>query len=151
MLDEAHRQNPDLAAQGVTDQMLIVATYVLIGGIGLWCVGAAVLAFLVLRRMAWARIVLLVSAPSASVGRYDAERSPEVRRSPRGFSRPTPAADSAAREEERSRCLHVTLSSPVSPLSSRPPPSRSRASQRSQRRPQPTRCRTSGSTRSGPT
>jgi len=66
MLDEAHRQNPDLAAQGVTDQMLIVATYVLIGGIGLWCVGAAVLAFLVLRRMAWARIVLLVSAAAAS-------------------------------------------------------------------------------------
>lgn len=66
MLDEAHRQNPDLAAQGVTDEMLIVATYLMIVGIALWCLGAAVLAFLVLRRVAWARIVLIVSAAAAS-------------------------------------------------------------------------------------
>jgi hypothetical protein len=66
MLDEAHRQSPDLAAQGVTDQMLVAATYALIGGIGLWCLGAAVIAFFVLRGAAWARIVLLVSAATAS-------------------------------------------------------------------------------------
>lgn len=66
MLDEAHRQSPDLAAQGVTDQMLVVATYLLIGGIGVWCLAAAVIAFFVLRGAAWARIVLLVSAATAS-------------------------------------------------------------------------------------
>ncbi|MBA2954693.1 hypothetical protein GON03_10190 [Nocardioides sp. MAH-18] len=66
MLDEAHRQSPDLAAQGVTDQMLVVATYLLIGGIGLWCLAAAGIALFVLRGAAWARIVLLVSAAAAS-------------------------------------------------------------------------------------
>lgn len=66
MLDEAHRQSPDLAAQGVTDEMLIVATYALIAGIGLWCLAAAIVAFFVLRGVAWARLALLVSAAAAS-------------------------------------------------------------------------------------
>jgi hypothetical protein len=66
MLDQAHRQNPELASEGVTDQMLIVATYVLIAGLLLWCIAAAVVAALVLRRVAWARIALLVSAAAAS-------------------------------------------------------------------------------------
>ena len=66
MLDEAHRQSPDLAAQGVTDQMLVVATFLLIGGIGLWCLAAAVVALFVLRGAASARIALLVSAATAS-------------------------------------------------------------------------------------
>jgi hypothetical protein len=62
MLDEAHRQNPDLAAQGVTNDMLAAATYVLIGMVVLWCLGAVVLAVLVYRRMDWARVLLVVSA-----------------------------------------------------------------------------------------
>lgn len=66
MLEEAHRQSPDLADQGVTDEMLVVATYALIGGIALWCVAAAVVAWFVLRGAAWARVALLISAAAAS-------------------------------------------------------------------------------------
>ena len=49
IFDEVHKQNPDLAARGVTDTMLEVATYVMAGGIVLWCVGAAAMAVLVYR------------------------------------------------------------------------------------------------------
>jgi len=66
IFDEVHKQNPDLAARGVTDTMLEVATYVMAGAIVLWCVGAAVMAVLVFRRVAWARIVLIVSASVAA-------------------------------------------------------------------------------------
>jgi hypothetical protein len=65
LLDEAHRQNPDLADQGVTDGMLIAMTYVMIAGVVAWCVSAAVLAVLVFRRVDWARIVLVISAATA--------------------------------------------------------------------------------------
>ncbi len=68
MLEEARRQNPDLSTAGVSDNVLVVATYALIGGLALWCIAAAVLAVLVLRRVAWARIVLIVSAAVASAG-----------------------------------------------------------------------------------
>ena len=64
--DDARRQNPDLSAQGVTDQMLGVVTVLMVAGIVLWCVGAAVLAVLVLRRVEWARVVLIVSASVAA-------------------------------------------------------------------------------------
>jgi hypothetical protein len=60
MFDEVHRQNPELARQGVTDHLLATATYVMAGFVILWCLSAAVLAVLVWRRVAWARIVLLV-------------------------------------------------------------------------------------------
>ena len=66
IFDEVHKQNPDLAARGITDTMLAVATYVMAGGIVLWCVGAAAMAVLVFRRVAWARIVLIVSASVAA-------------------------------------------------------------------------------------
>jgi hypothetical protein len=62
MFAEMHRQNPELAAQGVSDHLLATATYVMTGLIVLWCLGAAVLAVLVFRRVDWARIVLIVSA-----------------------------------------------------------------------------------------
>jgi hypothetical protein len=61
-LDEVHRQNPDLASQGVSDDLLIGATYVMLAALVGWCLGAAALAVLVLRRVDWARIVLVVSA-----------------------------------------------------------------------------------------
>ncbi|WP_345529564.1 hypothetical protein [Nocardioides endophyticus] len=67
MLDEVHKDNPDLAAQGVSDDLLLVATYVMIAGLVLWCVSAAGLAVLVLRRVDWARIVLVVSAATCAV------------------------------------------------------------------------------------
>ena len=62
MLDEVHRDNPDLAAQGISDDLLITATYLMIAGIIVWCVAAAVLAVLAARGLDWARIVLIVSA-----------------------------------------------------------------------------------------
>jgi hypothetical protein len=67
MLDQVHKDNPDLAAQGVSDDLLVVATYVMIAALVLWCVSAAGLAVLVLRRVDWARIVLIVSAATCAV------------------------------------------------------------------------------------
>jgi hypothetical protein len=66
MFDEVHRQNPDLAAQGVTDGILAAASYVVAGFVLLWCVSAIVFAVLVWRRVAWARIVLMVCAASCA-------------------------------------------------------------------------------------
>ena len=62
MLDEVHRENPDLAGQGISDDLLLTVTYLMIVGIIVWCVAAAVLAVLVFRGLEWARIVLIVSA-----------------------------------------------------------------------------------------
>ena len=64
VFDEVHRQNPDLAEQGITDTVLAVSTYVMSGFVVLWCVSAIVVAVLVWRRVAWARIVLIVCASS---------------------------------------------------------------------------------------
>lgn len=66
LLDEAHRQNPDLADQGVTDGMLTAMAFAMVAGVVLWCVAAAVLAILVFRGVGWARVVLLVSAGAAA-------------------------------------------------------------------------------------
>jgi hypothetical protein len=66
MLDPVHQDNPDLAAQGVSDDLLLIATYVMIAGLVLWCVSAAGLAVLVLRGVDWARIVLIVSAATCA-------------------------------------------------------------------------------------
>lgn len=67
MLDQVHKDNPDLAAQGISDDLLIGATYVMIAGLVLWAASAAGLAVLVLRRVDWARIVLIVSAATCAV------------------------------------------------------------------------------------
>ncbi|QWF21853.1 hypothetical protein KM427_23545 [Nocardioides sp. LMS-CY] len=66
MLDQVHRDSPELAQQGISDDLLIAATYLLIAGVVIWCLSAAVLAVLVLRRVDWARIVLIVSAVTAA-------------------------------------------------------------------------------------
>ena len=65
MLDEVHRQNPDLAGQGVTDDVLMAVTYVIISGLARLVPCRRRLAVLVFRRVAWARIALIVSALSA--------------------------------------------------------------------------------------
>jgi hypothetical protein len=67
MLEELHRDNPELVEQGISDDLLMTATYLMIAGIVVWCVSAAVLAVLVLRRVDWARIVLVISAATAAV------------------------------------------------------------------------------------
>jgi hypothetical protein len=61
VLDQAHRQNPDLASQGISDTTLKVAIY-LTTGIGVaWALAAASFALLAWRRVRWAAIGLLVS------------------------------------------------------------------------------------------
>ncbi|MFC7493112.1 MULTISPECIES: hypothetical protein [unclassified Nocardioides] len=65
LLDQMHRDNPELAEQGISDDLLLTATYLMMAVIVLWCVAAAVLAALVLRRADWARIVLIISAATA--------------------------------------------------------------------------------------
>ena len=63
---EARRQNPELSTQGISDRMLAGVAYAMVGAIIVWCLSAAVLAVLVLRRVEWARIVLVVSAATAA-------------------------------------------------------------------------------------
>jgi len=65
VLDELRRQNPDLTAEGVTDHLVQVATYVTAGVTVVWAVAAIVLAVFVLRRVGWARVALLASAAAA--------------------------------------------------------------------------------------
>jgi hypothetical protein len=62
VFDELHRQNADLAGQGVSEQALQTATFVLGGAVIVWSLAAAVLAALVFRRVSWARVALVVSA-----------------------------------------------------------------------------------------
>ena len=66
LLDEVHRQNPELAQQGVSDGLLVGVTYAMIGAIVLWCLSAVVLGILVYRGVEWARIVLVISASTAA-------------------------------------------------------------------------------------
>jgi hypothetical protein len=66
VFDELHRQNPDLARQGVSDQVLKTATYAIGGVVIAWSLGAIVLAVLVFRRTPWARLLLVVSTSAAA-------------------------------------------------------------------------------------
>ena len=69
LMDEMTRQRPELVSDGsVTVDMLQVMLAVVAGVVGLWVLGACVAAFFVLRRAAWARVVLLVSSAVAAVG-----------------------------------------------------------------------------------
>jgi hypothetical protein len=67
MIDDMYRRNPDLAAQGISDDLLVLTTYLMLAGLVVWCVSAAALAVLVFRRVDWARIVLVVSASTCGV------------------------------------------------------------------------------------
>jgi hypothetical protein len=62
VLQRAHEQNPELRAQGVSDGLLVAATFAMLAAVVLWCVAAAVVAVLVLRGVEWARILLVISA-----------------------------------------------------------------------------------------
>lgn len=66
VLDAAHRANPDLADQGVTDADLKALTYVICGVAMAWSAAAAVLAVLAWRRVRWAATWLAISAGLAS-------------------------------------------------------------------------------------
>lgn len=56
------RKNPDLADQGISDQLLVRATYVTGGLMILWALVAMLLAALTFRRQGWARLPLVVSS-----------------------------------------------------------------------------------------
>ncbi len=65
LIDEMYRQNPDLAAQSITQHSLQVLTYVTAAIVAVWAVAAIVLAVLAFRRASWARVGLLASAGGA--------------------------------------------------------------------------------------
>ena len=67
LLDAAHRENPDLSGQGLSDAELKSATYVLCALVMVWSAAAAALALLTWRRIGWAAIGLAVSGGLASV------------------------------------------------------------------------------------
>lgn len=67
MLDELRRTNPELESQGVSDRLLIVASYVS-GGLTLAASGlAVVLAVLLAKRKAWAARLLLICAAACAL------------------------------------------------------------------------------------
>jgi hypothetical protein len=66
VIDAAHRANPDLADQGVTDAELKALTYAVSGLAMAWSAAAATLAALAWRRVGWAATGLAVSAGLAS-------------------------------------------------------------------------------------
>jgi hypothetical protein len=65
LFDELHRQNPELADQGMTDGEIEAASYVSAAVFGPWCLVAAGFAIQVFRRVGWARRALLISAAVA--------------------------------------------------------------------------------------
>jgi hypothetical protein len=67
LLDAAHRENPDLANQGMTDAELKTSTYVACAVVMAWSAAAAALALLTWRRVRWAATGLAVSAGLASL------------------------------------------------------------------------------------
>jgi hypothetical protein len=58
--EEIERQQPDFDMQGMSHAELATGTYVATALIVVWCVAAIVLAVLAFRRLAWARIALVV-------------------------------------------------------------------------------------------
>lgn len=67
VFDEMHRQNPDLASEGLTDSEIRSATFVLAAFVLVWGGAAVVFAVQAFRRVSWARLALLVSAAVAGV------------------------------------------------------------------------------------
>jgi hypothetical protein len=66
VLAELHRQQPELASQGISDEMIVNATYVMAGVVGVWAVIAMVLAGFAVAGARWAWVGLLVSAAAAT-------------------------------------------------------------------------------------
>lgn len=65
LLDEVHRQNPDLAAQGLTDTSVVTATYVVGGVFLLWAALSLGLAGFAFAGRRWAHTALLASTAVA--------------------------------------------------------------------------------------
>ncbi len=67
LFDELHRQNPDLADQGLSDGEIEVASYVMAGLLVPWALAAGGLAVQAFRRVAWGRQALIISAGATGV------------------------------------------------------------------------------------
>jgi hypothetical protein len=65
LFEELHRQNPDLAEQGLSDGDIEVASYVTAGLFVPWALVAAGFAVQAFRRVVWGRRALIVSAGAA--------------------------------------------------------------------------------------
>ncbi len=65
LFEELHKQNPDLADQGLSDREIETATYVSAGLFLPWCAVAAGFAIQAFRRRRWARLGLMVCAAMA--------------------------------------------------------------------------------------
>jgi hypothetical protein len=66
LIDELQRQDPDLAARGMSDGELEAVLYAVSAGMLVWAAAAIVLAVLVWRRVRWAAIALRISAGAAA-------------------------------------------------------------------------------------
>jgi hypothetical protein len=62
LFDELHRQNPDLADQGLSDGDIEAASYITAGLFVPWALAAAVFAIQAFRRIPWGRRALVISA-----------------------------------------------------------------------------------------
>ena len=65
LFEELHRQNPDLADQGLTDGEIRTASLITAGVILPWCLAASGFAIQAFRRVRWGRRALLISAAVA--------------------------------------------------------------------------------------
>ncbi len=65
LFEELHRQNPDLADQGLTDSEIRTASLITAGVILPWCAAASGFAIQAFRRVRWGRRALLISASVA--------------------------------------------------------------------------------------
>jgi hypothetical protein len=66
VFDELHRQNPDLASEGMTDSAIKTATFVTAGVVLAWGGAAMFFAYQAFRGVPWGRLALLFSASSAA-------------------------------------------------------------------------------------
>ena len=67
LFEELHRQNPDLAEQGLSDGEIEVASYITSGLFVPWALAAAGFAVQAFRRVIWGRRALIISAGAAGV------------------------------------------------------------------------------------
>ena len=61
LLADLREQNPDIADSGISDRMIIVATFVMGGAVIVWAIAAMVLAALLFRGVSWSRVLLMIS------------------------------------------------------------------------------------------
>jgi hypothetical protein len=66
VIDEARRQNPDLADAGMSDEALLIGVALVIVALLVWSVLAVVVAWFVWKGHEWARITLTCSAGVAA-------------------------------------------------------------------------------------